>query len=124
MQEGNCINICDIKEKRIAIDKRPEIANKRERIGDWEVDTIIGKNHNGVIVTMDERKSKIRFAAPLGNKKAANVLREMTELLLPIKDFVKTITFDNGKEFALHKIIAKILKCDTYFAKPYHSWER
>jgi len=48
----------------------------------------------------------------------------MIKLLSPIKQFVKTLTFDNGKEFSLHEIIAKFLECDTYFAKPYHAWER
>jgi IS30 family transposase len=93
-------------------------------VGDWEADTIIGKNHKGAIVTMDERKSKLRLAAPLKNKKAKGVLEWMVKLLDPIKNNVKTITFDNGKEFTLHETIASELQCDTYFANPYHSWER
>jgi transposase, IS30 family len=48
----------------------------------------------------------------------------MIKLLEPIHRYVKTITFDNGKEFTLHEKIAKALHCKTYFAKPYHSWER
>ena len=48
----------------------------------------------------------------------------MIELLGPIKDFVKTLTFDNGKEFTQHEVISKKLGCNSYFAKPYHSWER
>ena len=109
---------------RVSIDKRPEVVNKRKRIGDWEADTIIGKNHKGAIVTIDERKSKLRLAAPLKNKKAKGVLEWMVKLLDPIKNNVKTITFDNGKEFTLHETIASELQCDTYFANPYHSWER
>ncbi len=109
---------------RIDIDKRPEIANKRERIGDWEADTIIGKNHKGAIVTLDERQSKLRLASPLQRKKAESVKDAMIALLCPIQQFVKSITFDNGKEFTMHESIAKALACDTYFAKPYHSWER
>ncbi len=54
---------------RVDIDNRPEIANQRGRVGDWEADTIIGKNHKGAIVTLDERKSKLRLAAPLRVKK-------------------------------------------------------
>ena len=109
---------------RVDIDERPEVANKRERIGDWEADTIIGKNHKGAIVTLDERKTKLRLAAPLPGKKAQAVTEAMLSLLQPIYQFVKTLTFDNGKEFTLHEIIGKALACDTYFAKPYHSWER
>jgi len=109
---------------RVDIDKRPAVANNRKRIGDWEADTIIGKNHKGAIVTLDERKSKLRLAAPLQGKKAKLVKNAMITLLSPITEFVKTVTFDNGKEFTLHEDIAKDLDCKTYFAKPYHSWER
>jgi len=104
---------------RVDIDKRPEAANKRERVGDWEADTIIGKNHKGVIVTLDDRKSKLRLAMPATNKKARNVTDVVISLFKPLERFVKTLTFDNGKEFAYHS-----LNCDAYFAKPYHSWER
>lgn len=73
---------------------------------------------------MDERKTKIRLAAPLKSKKAEGVKNAMTALLKPIKRFVKTITYDNGKEFVEHEAVAKALGCDSYFATPYHSWER
>lgn len=109
---------------RTDIDERPEEANKRSRIGDWEADTVIGKGHQGAIVTMDDRLSKLRLAAPLDGKKAAGVTAAMIKLLEPIKELVHTITFDNGKEFSFHEAIAKALDCKTYFAKPYHSWER
>lgn len=109
---------------RVDIDERPVEANNRERIGDWEADTIIGKNHKGAIVTLDDRKSKLRLAAPLPGKKAQYVKEAMIALFSPIVEFVKTVTFDNGKEFTLHESIAEELDCKTYFAKPYHSWER
>lgn len=109
---------------RVDIDQRPKEANERERVGDWEADTIIGKNHKGAIVTLDERKSKLRLAAPLPAKKAQAVVDATVELLRPLKQFVKTMTFDNGKEFTRHEDIANVLECDTYFATPYHSWER
>lgn len=109
---------------RVSITERPEVANQRQRIGDWEADTIIGKNHRGAIVTLDERKSKLRLALPLPRKQAQAVKEAMVTLLHPIRAFVKTITFDNGKEFTQHESIAEALSCDTYFAQPYHSWER
>jgi IS30 family transposase len=109
---------------RVDIDERPAAANNRERIGDWEADTIIGKNHRGAIVTLDDRKSKLRLAAPLPGKRAKYVKEAMLSLFSPIKQFVKTVTFDNGKEFTLHQSVANELDCKTYFAKPYHSWER
>jgi len=109
---------------RVDIDERPDEVNNRERVGDWEADTIIGKNHQGAIVTLDERKSKLRLALPLAGKKARDVKNAMVKLLQPIREYVKTITFDNGKEFTLHENIANSLGCMNYFAKPYHSWER
>jgi len=109
---------------RTDIDERPNAANNRERVGDWEADTMIGKNHKGVFVTLDERKSKLRLAMPVFSKKAREVTDAIVDLLKPVKRFVKTITFDNGKEFSFHEEVAKKVECDTYFAKPYHSWER
>ena len=109
---------------RVDIDKRPSEANNRERVGDWEADTIIGKDHKGVIVTLDDRKTKLRLAAPVAGKKAKYVKDAIVTMLSPVKEFVKTITFDNGKEFTLHEKIATDLNCETFFAKPYHSWER
>ena len=109
---------------RQGIEERPAEVNARERVGDWEADTIIGKNHKGAVITIDERKSKLRLAAPILGKKAKYVKEAMTALLSPVKEFVRTITFDNGKEFVLHKEIAEEIECDTYFAKPYHAWER
>lgn len=109
---------------RVDIDERPEVANLRGRIGDWEADTMIGKSHKGALVTLDERKSKLRLAAPLSGKKATEVKDKMIELLSPIKEFVLTMTFDNGREFSQHEIVGEAVACKTYFAKPYHSWER
>ncbi len=109
---------------RVDIDQRPKEANDRLRVGDWEADTVIGANHKGAIVTLDERVSKLRLALPQVGKFAKETKESIIELLKPFSQFVKTITFNNGKEFAKHMDIASSLGCDTYFAKPYHSWER
>lgn len=109
---------------RVDIDERPEVANQRERLGDWEADTMIGKGHQGALVTLDERKSKLRLAIPVANKTAEAVTSSIITLLDGFKDWVHTLTFDNGKEFAKHEQVAQALGCKTYFAKPYHSWER
>ncbi len=100
------------------------MANNRLRIGDWKADTVIGAHHKGAIVTLDERVSKLRLALPQIGKFALETKGSIIELLEPLSRFVKTITFDNGKEFAKHIDIADALRCDTYFAKPYHSWKR
>ncbi len=75
-------------------------------------------------MTLDERKSKLRLAFPLASKTAEAVTGSIITLLDGFKDWVHTLTFDNGKEFARHGQIAQAIGCKTYFAKPYHSWER
>jgi len=112
-----------IKNRR-SIDERPEIVNKKERFGDWEVDTIIGKNHKGCAVTLVERKTKLTFIVNTKFKKAEKVKDVIIDKLTPLKNFCHTITFDNGKEFAMHKEIEKKLNVKTYFAHPYSSYER
>ncbi len=109
---------------RVSIDERPEIVDQKTRMGDWEGDTVIGKNHKGGLVTLAERKSRYVLAGPICSKHAEGVTAVTTRLLTPYKDKCHTITFDNGKEFAEHEKMAAELKADIYFANPYHSWER
>jgi len=109
---------------RVSIDERPEIVAQKTRMGDWEGDTVIGKNHKGGMVTLAERKSRYVLAGHIRSKHAAGVTAVTTRLLTPYKDKCHTITFDNGKEFAEHEKMAAKLKADIYFANPYHSWER
>jgi IS30 family transposase len=109
---------------RVSIDERPEIVDQKTRIGDWEGDTVIGKNHKGGLVTLAERKSRYVLAGHIRSKHAVGVTAVTTRLLTPYKDKCHTITFDNGKEFAQHEKIAAELKAAIYFANPYHSWER
>ena len=109
---------------RISIDERPAIVDEKVRIGDWEADTVIGKGHKGVLVTLAERVSKKTLIAHVPSKHAEVVTDAIIKLLLPEKEQLHTITFDNGKEFAYHAQIKKALGADNYFAHPYHSWER
>lgn len=109
---------------RIMIDKRPEIVNTKMRFGDWEVDTIIGSKHKSAILTITERKSHFELMAKTDGTKASSIKKQMINLLAPFKQLVKTITSDNGKEFALHQLIADKLQADFYFANPYSPWQR
>ena len=109
---------------RVSIDDRPKIVDLKERLGDWEGDTVIGKDHKGAMVTLADRASRYALATMLPSKHADGVTAAVTRLLRPHKRNRHTVTFDNGKEFAGHEEIAKELKMDVYFAHPYHSWER
>ena len=108
----------------MSIDQRPEIVDQRKRIGDWEVDTIIGKRHRQAIVTLTERKSRFALLRKVEQRKANLVSDAVIDLLQPVADRSHTITGDNGKEFAEHKRIAKELDIDFFFAHPYTAWER
>jgi len=109
---------------RVDIDQRPDIVEKRERFGDFEIDTIIGRNHKGAIVTINDRATGLLKMKKLESKNAELLADKTIEVLMPYKDNLHTITSDNGKEFAAHQKIAEQLNIDFYFAKPYHSWER
>ncbi len=110
---------------RVSIEERPEIINNKERFGDWEIDTIIGKGQKGAIVTIVERKTAFFMMRKLTLGKNAEGLSEtVVDMLLPYKNSVHSITSDNGTEFADHKIIAEKLNALFFFAHPYSSWER
>jgi IS30 family transposase len=109
---------------RISIDKRPKIVNRKNRIGDFEIDTVIGRHHIGALVTVVDRQSKFTLIKKVESKRAEEVTRALVEMLLPLKPIAKTITSDNGKEFAYHKQVSEKINADFYFAHPYSSWER
>ena len=109
---------------RTDISERPPIVEQRERVGDLEIDTIIGSNHKGAIVTINDRATGLLKMKKLNGKDAVELAEAVIAVLTPYKTHLHTITSDNGKEFAAHKIIADALQIDFFFAKPYHSWER
>lgn len=109
---------------RVSIDERPDIVNDRSRVGDWEADTVIGKQGGAVLVTLVERKTRWSVIGKAPDRTAKNVRAVIVKRLLPLASHVQTLTYDNGKEFALHQEIDKELQANGYFAHPYHSWER
>jgi IS30 family transposase len=109
---------------KVSIENREDIINKKQRFGDWEIDTIVGKNNKGAIVTIVERKSNFILMRKLKTKKADHLAKEIIRLLAPYKQLVHSITSDNGTEFARHEYIAKKLNAKFYFAHPYSAWER
>jgi len=109
---------------RVSIDDRPAIVDEKVQVGHWEIDTVIGKGHKGVLVTIVERVTKFTRSCRVASKSAKHVTAATIALLKPFKGLVLSITADNGKEFAYHEKIGKVLGCDVYFAHPYSSWER
>ena len=109
---------------RVGIDERPEIVEKKIRIGDWEGDTVVGKNHQGALGTLVDRKSKLTLIGKVNRYTAEAVEKTIVSLmdLLPRRSY--TLTVDNGKEFASHESVANALRIKVYFADPYCSWQR
>jgi IS30 family transposase len=110
---------------RRMIDERPSEVENREILGHWEGDTIVGKNHRQGIVTNVERKSGLLLAQKVPKRTAQNVADVTKEMFDQIPDKLKiSMTYDNGKEFAWHKIIEAENGMTVYFAHAYAPWER
>ena len=121
---GSGKNKRDIIKNKISIDERLDCINNKERVGDWEIDTIVGKDNKGAIVTIAERATAFVLIAKLNGKNAQELAEAVVRLMMPFKKLVLSITSDNGTEFAMHEYISKKLGALFYFAHPYSSWER
>jgi IS30 family transposase len=109
---------------RVGIEERPPVVELRNRFGDLEMDTIIGKNKRSVIMTINDRESGFLIMRKLPSKEAEPLAHAAVNALRRIKNELHTITADNGSEFAKHQFIADMLGVKVFFARPYHSWER
>ena len=109
---------------RVSIDERPSIVDLKTRVGDWEADTVAGRQTGQRLVTLVERKKRFTLIGLAKNKSSEAVTDTILEMLIGYHRQVKTITYDNGKEFAGHMDIAKASHSKAYFAHPYSSWER
>lgn len=109
---------------RVSISERSAIVDQRCRVGDWEIDLVIGKGHSGALVTIVERATRFTVSTQVDSKSAEVVTAATIALLLPLKKAVLTITADNGKEFAYHEQMTAALNAPVYFADPYCSWQR
>ena len=116
--------------KRISIPNRTSISERPteadgKRFADFEMDTIVGRGNHGAIVTLIERSTNMLFMRKLKKgKNAKELARTVIHLLSPFKDHIKSITTDNGTEFACHEMITKSLGVTIYFADPYASWQK
>ncbi len=104
---------------RVSIYERPQVVEDKNRIGDWEIDLVIGKGSSYALVTIVERKTSFTVSMRVDDKSARSVTAATIALLQPFKGAVFTITADNGKEFAYHEVMTEYLKCGVYFADPY-----
>jgi len=106
---------------RRPLSERPLQIEASKRVDHWECDTVIGTNHKGAVVTMVERKSGYGVISKVTNKTSELVSSAIVDKLKPMAARVKTLTFDNGKEFAAHAHIDEQLQSSTHFARPFAS---
>lgn len=107
---------------RVSISQRPAKVDEREELGHWEVDLIEGAHHSGYLLVALERTTRFVRIGHLKRKHPDGVERRLIGLL---KGFdVKTLTFDNGTEFSCHRRVAETLGAESYFCRPYRSWEK
>ena len=116
-RRGQILNRCPIGERPVHIEGR-------KHVGHWEGDTVIGAGHSQAIVTLVERKSGYAKLIKVANKTAQLVSQAIEHAFKPVSARVKTLTVDNGKEFAYHQKVDQVLGIQTYFADPYCSWQR
>ena len=109
---------------RVDIGQRPAIVEEKSRVGDWELDTMVGSQRKGAMVSMVERGSKLVRLALVAESKSEIVASAIERSLAKDIDKVLTLTMDNGPEFARHRIFGAALDAATFFARPYHAWER
>jgi len=116
--------------RRISIPNRTSISERPtevdgKRFGEFEMYTIVGKGNHGAIVTQIERSTNMLFMRKLKKgKNAKELARTVIHLLSPFKEHIKSITTDNGTEFACHEMIGKSLGVNIYFTNPYASWQK
>ncbi len=123
-KRGNQKDNRGVLKDRKDIDLRPKIVEERTRFGDLELDTIVGKDHQGGLVSINDRMTGLIKIRKITAKDALQVEEKIIESLNEWMPLLHTLTSDNGKEFANHNSISQALNVDFYFAKPHHPWER
>ena len=112
-------------QNRTFIDRRPAAANHKSRIGHFEGDTIVGKDHKGAIVSLTEMKTKYQFVFKVRERSANEVQYAIKMLLRDHNPWIKTLTVDNGKEFTNHEdLAADLAPLRIFFCDPYSPWQR
>jgi transposase, IS30 family len=109
----------------VCIDGRPKVINHRRRYGDWEGDTVVSKGRRSGLITLVERKSGYARIGRVNNRKASTARHTIEGRLKDLPaPLCRSVTFDNGKEFAEHARLARTLDLQVYFAQPYRAWQR
>ncbi|QGP39467.1 Transposase, IS30 family [Piscirickettsia salmonis] len=109
---------------RVGIEHRPAIADEKTEFGHFEIDTVVGRDHQSYLLTLVDKANKMCCIRKMPNKQAKTVINTFMNVVGSTFFDFKTITSDNGTEFAGHEAISKITEADFYFARPYRSCDR
>ncbi|ALT18346.1 hypothetical protein AVM70_06865 [Piscirickettsia salmonis] len=109
---------------RVGIEQRPAIADEKTEFGHFEIDTVVGRDHQSYLLTLVDKANKMCCIRKMPNKQAKTVINTFMNVVGSTFFDFKTITSDNGTEFAGHEAISKITEADFYFARPYRSCDR
>lgn len=109
----------------VRIKGRPEVINSRRRFGDWEGDTIVGHGRHSALLTLVERKSGYARIGRVDSMKSDATMRVAKRRMKDLPACLRrSMTFDNGKEFAEHGQLARSIGLEVYFTDPYASWQK
>lgn len=125
LKRGNYKNTRGVIKNRVSIEERPDVVESLKRLGDVEVDLMMGKDHGSALLVMTERSTLITILDFYQSKDSKMVQEKINHRIQRIgRSWIKTMTFDNGKEFAGHQEITKKYKVKTYFTRPYTSQDK
>jgi len=109
---------------RTSVEFRPSLIKDRNRVGDLEVDLVLGKNHSPGLLIITDRASRITRIRKVNSKKADYIAQRIINTLKPANEWIKTITYDNDLAFAQHNKVNLCLGTSSYFTHPYASHEK
>ena len=109
---------------RVPISERPTIVEQRTRLGDLEIDLMMGNNHKPGLIVITDRTTIETKLIKVTTKKSKTIAKKITNSLSSNIDQIHTLTFDNDLAFAQHEKIGKLLESDTYFTRPYTAWDK
>ena len=109
---------------RVSIEKRPDVANDRGRLGDLEVDLMMGSNHKPALIVLTDRKTVETCLIKIETKKAKQIAKKIIGKMKKQKNSIQTLSFDNDMAFAEHEQIGCQLGAQTYFTRPYTSQDK
>ena len=122
-KRGNYKDNRGLIQNRVSIEKRSKLVDRRKRLGDIEVDLIIGKNHQGGLLVMLDRATLVTTIDKINSKKPKHIKRLILKRMKN-NQHLKTMTFDNDQAFGLHHEIAEELGIKTFFTRPYTSQDK